>query len=96
MLKDQARLKQLGAVGFMPPLETSCADHEGSGLVRFMRWDGARWNIITDYWMAPTPEDRKLVQQKLPRLRDEVRQRKGHHAAPLSGVVTGRASWISL
>ena len=60
---DQARLKQLGAVGFMPPLQTSCADHEGSGLVRFMRWDGARWSIATD-WMAPTPEDRKLVQQK--------------------------------
>ncbi|MBI2320484.1 MAG: ABC transporter substrate-binding protein [Betaproteobacteria bacterium] len=60
---DDARLKRLGAVGFMPPLETSCADHEGSGLVRFMRWDGERWNVITD-WMAPMPEDRKLVRQK--------------------------------
>jgi branched-chain amino acid transport system substrate-binding protein len=57
------RLKQLGASGFMPPLKTSCADHEGSGLVRFMRWDGAHWNILTD-WMAPLPEDRKLVQKK--------------------------------
>jgi branched-chain amino acid transport system substrate-binding protein len=57
------RLKQLGAAGFMPPLKTSCADHEGSGLVRFMRWDGAHWNILTD-WMAPQPEDRKLVQKK--------------------------------
>jgi branched-chain amino acid transport system substrate-binding protein len=47
----------------MPPLKTSCADHEGSGLVRFMRWDGAKWNITTD-WMAPLPEDRKLVRQK--------------------------------
>jgi branched-chain amino acid transport system substrate-binding protein len=60
---DANRLKQLGATGFMPPLETSCTDHEGSGLVRFMRWDGERWNIITD-WMAPMPGDRKLVQQK--------------------------------
>jgi branched-chain amino acid transport system substrate-binding protein len=60
---DAARLKQLGASGFMPPLRTSCADHEGSGLVRFMRWDGARWNIVTD-WMAPLPEDGKLVSQK--------------------------------
>ena len=60
---DAARLKQLGAAGFMPPMKTSCADHEGSGLVRFMKWDGMRWNIITD-WMAPAPEDRKLVQQK--------------------------------
>jgi branched-chain amino acid transport system substrate-binding protein len=60
---DAKRLKQLGAGGFMPPLDTSCADHEGSGLVRFLRWDGERWTIITD-WMAPTPEDRKLVRRK--------------------------------
>lgn len=60
---DAARLKRLGAVGFMPPLETSCADHEGSGLVRFMKWDGDQWNVITD-WMAPMPEDRKMVRQK--------------------------------
>ena len=60
---DAKRLKQLGASGFMPPLKTSCIDHEGSGLVRFMRWDGAKWNIVTD-WMAPMPQDRKLVQKK--------------------------------
>ena len=60
---DARRLKQLGAEGFMPPLDTSCADHEGSGVVRFMRWDGARWESVTD-WLAPLPEDRKLVQQK--------------------------------
>jgi branched-chain amino acid transport system substrate-binding protein len=60
---DDKRLKALGATGFMPPLETSCADHQGSGLVRFMRWDGNRWNIITD-WMSAAPEDRKLVRAK--------------------------------
>jgi branched-chain amino acid transport system substrate-binding protein len=60
---DAKRLKQLGATGFMPPLDTSCADHEGSGLVRFMRWNGERWDIISD-WMAPLPEDRKLVRRK--------------------------------
>ena len=60
---DAKRLRQLGASGFMPPLKTSCADHAGSGVVRFMRWDGARWHIVTD-WMAPMPEDRKLVKQK--------------------------------
>ena len=29
---SEARLKQLGAAGLMPPLKMSCADHEGSGL----------------------------------------------------------------
>ena len=60
---DAQRLKQLGATGFMPPLETSCADHQGSGLVRFMRWDGNRWTIITD-WMSAAPADVKLVRAK--------------------------------
>lgn len=60
---DDRRLEELGAAGFMPPLRTSCADHAGSGLVRFMRWDGVRWHLVTD-WMAPLPEDRKLVRQK--------------------------------
>ena len=59
---DQIRLKQLGAIGFMPTLKTSCSDHEGSGLVRFMRWDGGRWNITTD-WMTPAAADRALVQK---------------------------------
>jgi branched-chain amino acid transport system substrate-binding protein len=57
---DARRLKELGASGFMPPLETSCADHEGAGLVRFMRWDGSRWNIISD-WVAPLPDDRRMI-----------------------------------
>jgi branched-chain amino acid transport system substrate-binding protein len=28
-----------------------------------MRWDGVRWQTITG-WMAPMPEDRKLVRQR--------------------------------
>jgi branched-chain amino acid transport system substrate-binding protein len=60
---DAKRLRQLGATGFMPPLDTSCANHEGSGVVRFMRWDGNSWNTITD-WMAPAADDAKLVRAK--------------------------------
>jgi len=73
---DQPRLKQLGAVGFMPTLRTSCADHEGSGLVRFMRWDGAKWSIITD-WMSPAPDDKKLVQAKYIESADKYAKDKG-------------------
>lgn len=60
---DERRLKAIGASGLMPPLRTSCADHAGSGVVRFMRWEGGRWQQITD-WMRPLPEDRKLLRQK--------------------------------
>ena len=58
---DDKRLKELGAVGLMPPLKVSCMDHEGSGLVKFQQWDGVRWKVITD-WMEP---DRKLVRAKV-------------------------------
>ena len=51
------RLKELGATNLMPPTKVSCMDHEGSGLVKFQQWDGAKWKVITD-WMEP---DRKLV-----------------------------------
>jgi branched-chain amino acid transport system substrate-binding protein len=57
---DGSRLEALGAAGLMPPLQTSCADHEGSGFVRFIRWDGRRWRSLTD-WLAPLPEDRATV-----------------------------------
>jgi len=54
---DAKRLKELGATGIMPPTTVSCANHEGSGLVKFQQWDGTKWKVITD-WMEP---DRKLV-----------------------------------
>ena len=53
---DDARLKALNAAGMMPPLKTSCADHEGSGLVKFQRWDGNKWTIVTPDWIVPDKE----------------------------------------
>ncbi|HEX8009969.1 MAG TPA: ABC transporter substrate-binding protein [Casimicrobiaceae bacterium] len=54
---SEARLKELGATGFMQPLKVTCADHEGGGAVKFQQWDGKQWKIITD-WIQP---DRELV-----------------------------------
>jgi len=48
---DDRKLKQLGATGFMQALKVSCMDHEGGGSVKFLQWDGAKWNTITD-WIA--------------------------------------------
>jgi len=58
---DEKKLKALGAEGFLPPMKISCADHEGSGKVKFQQWDGAKWKVISD-WMEP---DRKLVRAKV-------------------------------
>jgi branched-chain amino acid transport system substrate-binding protein len=54
---SEARLKELGATGFMQPLKVTCADHEGGGAVKFQQWDGKQWKVITD-WIQP---DRELV-----------------------------------
>ena len=54
---SEARLKELGASGFMQPLKVTCADHEGGGAVKFQQWDGKQWKVITD-WIQP---DKKLV-----------------------------------
>ena len=51
---------QQGTIRF-ESFEFKDMDHEGSGLVKFQQWDGAKWKVITD-WMEP---DRKLVRQKV-------------------------------
>ena len=58
---SDARLKELGAVGFMQPLKVSCLDHEGGGAVKFQQWDGKQWKVITD-WIQP---DKKLVRDMI-------------------------------
>jgi branched-chain amino acid transport system substrate-binding protein len=46
------RLKDLGLADFAAAVTTSCADHEGSGLVFFLQWDGKGWQRISD-WIEP-------------------------------------------
>ena len=46
------RLAAMGFEGFMPPLRTSCADHEGGGVVRIQQWDGKAWNWVSE-WIEP-------------------------------------------
>ncbi|MCG6574723.1 ABC transporter permease [Pseudomonas sp. AF32] len=54
---DDARLKALGALGLVQPLQLSCSDHEGGGAVRFQQWDGTQWKLISDWVQA----DRALL-----------------------------------
>jgi branched-chain amino acid transport system substrate-binding protein len=54
---DEKRLAALGAAGFMPELTITCEDHEGAGMVKFQQWDGAKWNVVSD-WVKG---DRQLV-----------------------------------
>jgi branched-chain amino acid transport system substrate-binding protein len=70
---DDARLKQLGAVGFMQSLKMSCMDHEGGGQVKFQQWDGKEWKVITD-WIS---SDQKLVRPMIEASAAQYAKEKG-------------------
>ena len=60
---DSKRLKELGAAGFMPDLAITCADHEGSGKVKFQEWDGKKWTVVTDWIEADKPLVRGMIEK---------------------------------
>jgi branched-chain amino acid transport system substrate-binding protein len=70
---NDARLKTLGAANFMQALKVSCADHEGGGAVKFMQWDGKKWNIISD-WI---PSDQSIVRPMIEESAAKYAKEKG-------------------
>jgi branched-chain amino acid transport system substrate-binding protein len=70
---DEARLKTLGAVGLMQPLKVSCFDHEGGGAVKFLQWDGRKWNVITD-WIS---SDQSIVRPMIETSAAQYAKEKG-------------------
>ena len=57
------RIKDLGAAGLFPPIKTSCADHEGSGMVKFQRWDGTGFKQVTPFMAGDRAMVRKMVEE---------------------------------
>ncbi|MCB1929583.1 MAG: ABC transporter substrate-binding protein [Rhodocyclaceae bacterium] len=70
---DDKKLAELGAAGFMPPLKTSCMDHEGSGKVKYQSWDGAKWQVVTDWIDA----DKQMVRGMIEESAAKYAQEKG-------------------
>jgi branched-chain amino acid transport system substrate-binding protein len=56
-------LKELGAEGFMPDLNVTCLDHEGSGKVKFQQWDGKQWKVISDWIDADQSIVRPMIEE---------------------------------
>jgi branched-chain amino acid transport system substrate-binding protein len=59
----EARIKELGAGGLFPPIKTSCADHEGSGMVKFQQWDGTSFKQVTGFMAGDRAMVRKMVEE---------------------------------
>jgi branched-chain amino acid transport system substrate-binding protein len=68
-----ASLKEMGAEGLLPPITLSCRDHEGSGGVKVLQWDGQQWTVLTD-WIAP---DQALVRPLVEASAANYAQEKG-------------------
>ena len=59
---DSARQKALGVFDMFPPIKTSCDDHEGSGAVKVVQWDGKQWISVSKNWITG---DKALVRKLL-------------------------------
>lgn len=59
---DLARQKALGVLDMFPPIKTSCDDHEGSGAVKVVQWDGKQWVAISKSFFTG---DKALVRRLL-------------------------------
>jgi len=59
---DAARQKALGVFDMFPPIKTSCDDHEGSGAVKVVQWDGKQWISVSKNWITG---DKALVRKLL-------------------------------
>src|SRR6218665_3099372 len=55
----EAKRKELGIDGMIPPFKLSCRDHEGAGKFHMMRWDGSKFQIVTKDWVGAS--DPKLI-----------------------------------
>ena len=59
----EARIKEIGAPGLFPPIKTSCADHEGSGMVKFQMWDGNGFKQVTPFMAGDRALVRKMAEE---------------------------------
>ena len=60
---DDARLKELGALGLMQPIKLSCTDHEGGGAVRLQQWDGAAWKVVSEWVKSDRALLRPIIEE---------------------------------
>jgi len=70
---DPARVEALGAKGLFHSINVTWDNHEGDGYVTFQRWDGKKWNVVSD-WIAP---DWKLLRPIIEKSSEEYAKEKG-------------------
>lgn len=61
---DDARLEETGMAGMVRPVRTTCEDHVGGDWARIAQWDGAKWEVISDWMQADQEFVAPLVEQE--------------------------------
>jgi branched-chain amino acid transport system substrate-binding protein len=58
------RQKEIGIHGMLAPFKLSCTKHDGAERWRIMQWNGAKFDIVSD-WIGPTdpPMIRKMIEE---------------------------------
>ena len=46
---DDTDLEASGLKGIMVPIKLSCEDHKGAGSLRFIQWDGNKFNAVSEW-----------------------------------------------
>lgn len=59
---SEAKQKELGVHGMLSPFKFSCAKHDGAEHWRLMQWNGAKFDIVSD-WIGPT--DPKFIRTQI-------------------------------
>jgi branched-chain amino acid transport system substrate-binding protein len=70
---DPERVERLGARGLFHSINVTWDNHEGDGYVTFQRWDGKKWNVVSD-WIAP---DWKLLRPIIEKSSEAYAKEKG-------------------
>ncbi len=68
----QERLNELGFGKILRPVKTSCENHMGTDWSRIAQWDGAKFNVVSDWYQADKSMDRSAGE----RVRRALRQRE--------------------
>ena len=82
--RHQPKLDALGFAGMMRPISTSCADHMGASWARVRTWDGAKWNITSDWYQA----DDSVIKPMVKASADTALWRKGETSGHTQRLVS--------
>ena len=67
---DEARLEETGMAGMMRPVRTTCEDHVGGDWARIAQWDGAKWEVISDWMQADQDFVKPIVMEEAKKYAD--------------------------